>query len=132
MPRTSKLSSPSPELVLNILRKNIGPLRAYEVLEKAHKFGIKSPPIVYRALDSLIEMGKVHKINELNSFIACNCDDDHEHSLTVLTVCQNCSKVSEIHDHSVIDHLIKLKNLDVNLAKQAVIQLPVICSKCSA
>ncbi len=132
MPRTSKLSSPSPELVLNILRKNAGPLSAYEVLEKARRFGIKSPPIIYRALDSLIGMGKVHKINELNSFVACNCDDDHEHSLSVLTVCQKCKRVSEIHDHAVIDHLIKLKNLDIELIKQAVIQLPIICSKCAA
>ncbi len=132
MPRTSRLSVPSPELVLNILRKNTQPLSAYEVLEKARKFGIKSPPIVYRALDNLIEMGKVHKINELNSFVACNCDEDHEHSLSALTVCQKCKEVNEIHDHSIIDHLSNLITLNINLAKQAVIQLPIICSKCIA
>lgn len=132
MPRPSKLSAPSPELVLNILRKNAEPLSAYEVLEKARKFGIKSPPIVYRALESLIETGKVHKINELNSFVACDCDDDHQHLLSVLTVCQNCHEVHELHDHKVIDNLAKLITLKINLVKQAVIQLPIICSKCAA
>jgi Fur family transcriptional regulator, zinc uptake regulator len=132
MPRPSKLSAPSPELVLKILRKNAEPLSAYEVLEKARKFGIKSPPIVYRALESLIEMGKVHKINELNSFVACDCNDDHQHLLSVLTICQNCNEVHELHDHKVIDHLVKLITLKINLVKQAVIQLPIICSKCAA
>lgn len=131
MPRPSKLSAPSPELVLKILRKNVEPLSAYEVLERARKFGIKSPPIVYRALDSLIEMGKVHKINELNSFVACDCDDDHQHLLSVLTICQKCNEVHELHDHNVIDHLSKLKSLNINLALQAVIELPIMCNKCA-
>jgi len=132
MPRPSKLSASSPELVLKVLRNNVQPLSAYAILEKVQKFGIKSPPIVYRALDALMESGKVHKINELNSFVACDCDDDHQHLLSVLTVCQSCKKVNELHDHNVIDHLEKLKALNINLARQAVIEIPIICKKCSA
>ena len=132
MPRPSKLSASSPELVLKVLRKNVQPLSAYAILEKVQKFGIKSPPIVYRALDSLMESGKVHKINELNTFVACDCEDDHKHLLSVLTICQNCDEVNEIHDHMVIDHLAKLKSLNISLTKQAVIELPIICSSCAA
>ncbi len=131
MTRSSKSSTSSPELILKVLHKNAAPLSAYAILEKVHKFGIKSPPIVYRALNSLIESGKVHKINELNSFVACDCDDDHQHLLSILTICQNCSEVDEIHDHKITDHLTKLAAFNVNLVKQAVIELPVICNKCA-
>jgi Fur family zinc uptake transcriptional regulator len=131
MTRSSKSSTSSPELILNVLRKNAAPLSAYAILEKVGKFGIKSPPIVYRALNSLIESGKVHKINELNSFVACDCDDDHQHLLSVLTVCQSCNEVNEIHDHKITDHLTKLSAFNIDLVKQAVIELPVICSKCA-
>lgn len=132
MPRPSKSSASSPELVLKALLDSAQPLSAYAILEKVQEFGIKSPPIVYRALDALIESGKVHRINELNTFVACNCDDDHQHSLSVLTICQNCSEVHELHDHDVIDHLTKLKSLNIDLARQAVIELPIMCNKCAA
>lgn len=131
MSRPLKTALSSQELVLKTLRKNVQPLSAYAILEKLHKFGIKSPPIVYRALDSLIESGKVHKINELNSFVACDCEDDHHHLLSVLTVCQGCNEVNEIHDHKVNDNLEKLRDLGINLALQAVIELPTICDKCA-
>ena len=61
MSRLSKLSASSPELVLRVLQSNVKPLSAYEILEKVKEFGIKSPPIVYPALDTLMKIGKVHK-----------------------------------------------------------------------
>jgi len=131
MPRPSKLSTSPQELILNTLIENEQPLSAYAILEKVVKFGIKSPPIVYRALDALMTKGKVHKINELNSFIACNCDDDHQHLLSVLTICQSCAKVGELHDHGVINHLAKLRDFDIGLTNQAVIELPITCSNCA-
>lgn len=130
MSRPSKLSASSPELVLKVLQADFKPLGAYEILEKVKEFGIKSPPIVYRALDALMKIGKVHKINELNTFIACDCEEDHQHLLSILTICQSCNKVSELHDHSVIDHLVKLKTLNIYLANKAVIELPIMCQNC--
>ena len=130
MSRPSKLSASSPELVLKVLQADFKPLGAYEILKKVKEFGIKSPPIVYRALDALMKIGKVHKINELNTFIACDCEEDHQHLLSILTICQSCNKVSELHDHSVIDHLVKLKTLNIYLANKAVIELPIMCQNC--
>lgn len=130
MSRLSKLSASSPELVLRVLQSNVKPLSAYEILEKVKEFGIKSPPIVYRALDTLMKIGKVHKINELNTFIACDCEEDHQHLLSILTICQSCNEVNELHDHIVIDHLAKLKTLNIYLAKKAVIELPIMCQNC--
>ena len=132
MSRPSKLSASSPELVLKVLQSNVKPLGAYEILEKVKEFGIKSPPIVYRALDTLMKIGKVHKINELNTFIACDCEEDHQHLLSILTICQSCNEVSELHDHIVIDHLAKLKTLNIYLANKAVIELPIMCQNCIA
>jgi len=132
MSRPSKLSASSPELVLKVLQSNVKPLSAYEILEKVKELGIKSPPIVYRALDTLMKIGKVHKINELNTFIACDCEEDHQHLLSILTICQSCNEVSELHDHIVIDHLAKLRTLNIYLANKAVIELPIMCQNCIA
>lgn len=130
MARPSSLSKPANELILAVLRKQKSPLSAYDLLTRLKKSGINSPPIIYRALESLMKSGAVHKIKALGSFVACSCAADHNHALSVLTVCIKCEKVEELHDHHVIHTLEKLRSHGVMLQDHAVIELPVICSDC--
>ncbi len=132
MARPSTLPAPAEDLVLKELRRSKKPLGAYHILEKVKKFGIKNSPVVYRALEALIKRGDVHKIKELNAFIACNCEPDHKHALSVLTVCGDCSQVEELHDHGVIHQLENLRKQGVLLQDHAVIELPVTCRTCAA
>jgi Fur family zinc uptake transcriptional regulator len=131
MARPSTLPEPAEKLVLRTLRRSKTPLGAYAILERVNKYGIKNSPVVYRALDTLIKSGEVHKINELGAFVACNCHADHTHDISVLTVCQGCKRVDELHDHTVIDHLIKLRSMHVKLTPAAVMELPVTCDDCA-
>ena len=59
------------QTVLDILESASEPLKAYTIHFDIQKKGIKSPLQVYRALDKLIEIGKVHKIESRNSYVAC-------------------------------------------------------------
>ena len=130
MPRPSRLPVHPADLVLKALKKSRKPLSAYELLEKLHPDGVKSPPIVYRALEGLMQKGVVHKIKELGAFVACNCAKNHHHSLSVLTVCGACHKVVELHDHAIIDQLEGLRRHGVPLREHAVIELPITCGAC--
>lgn len=132
MARPSSLSAPADQLVLKTLRKAKTPMTAYALLEKLKKSGINSAPIIYRALDTLIQRGEAHKIKELGAFVACDCHEDHQHSLSVLTVCRACKTVTELHDHAVIHRLENLRQQGVRLADHAVIELPILCGKCAA
>ena len=67
--------SKNQQIVLNIIEKAKGPLKAYSILYNVQKRGIKAPLQVYRALDKLIEAGKIHKIESKNAFIACKNSD---------------------------------------------------------
>ena len=58
------------QIVFDIINKSSEPLKAYTILSNVQKKGIKAPPQVYRALDKLIEMGKIHKIESKNAFVA--------------------------------------------------------------
>ncbi|MEO6609345.1 MAG: transcriptional repressor [Aestuariivirga sp.] len=131
MSRPSRLPVHPSELVLKALKRSRKPLSAYELLEKLQQHGVKGPPIVYRALDGLIQKGVVHKIKALGTFVACNCAKDHHHALSVLTVCGDCKSVAELHDHAIIDHLEDLRGLGVPLQDHAVIELPIICEACT-
>ena len=45
-----------------LLQASDKPFKAYNILFETQKLGIKSPTQIYRTLDKLIELGKVHKI----------------------------------------------------------------------
>ena len=69
---TSENLTKNQQTVMNLLEGSKEPLKAYTILFNIQKKGIKSPLQVYRALDKLIEIGKVHKIESKNSYIECN------------------------------------------------------------
>ena len=48
--------SKNQRIVLDIIEKAKGPLKAYSILFNVQKKGIKAPPQIYRALDKLIEI----------------------------------------------------------------------------
>jgi Fur family zinc uptake transcriptional regulator len=131
MGRPSSLSAPAGELVLKVLHAAGKPMTAYTLLEKLKKSGINSAPIIYRALDTLMKEGVVHKIKELGAFVACDCSQDHHHALSVLTVCGKCKEVEELHDHAVIHRLESLRQSGVRLQDYAVIELPITCDACT-
>ena len=84
------------QTVLNILEKSTEPLKAYAILFDIQKKGIKSPLQVYRALDKLIEIGKVHKIESRNSYIACKHEGCNAKTSTSFLICEMCDKVTEL------------------------------------
>lgn len=131
MPRPSSHRIHPRERVLSLLRKANEPMTAYALLEKLQPHGIKAPPVVYRALKELSDQGRVHKIQATNSFIACDCEDDHDHGLSVLAICDDCRKVEELHDRKVIHHFEKLNKMNIRLAEKAVIELPILCENCA-
>ena len=131
MARPSTLPAPAEDLVLKTLRRSKKPLGAYPILAKVKKFGIKNSPIVYRALATLLKRGDIHKIKGLNAFVACDCEPSHKHALSVLTVCGDCERVEELHDHAVIHQLENLRKWGILFQNHAVIELPVTCQKCA-
>lgn len=96
------------KIVLQALEASEQPLGAYSILFNIEKKGIKSPQQVYRALDKLIEIGAVHKIESLNSYIACKHKDCKARESTSFLICQECQKVYEVLEGDLSDKFVKL------------------------
>ena len=94
--------------VLNLLEVSKEPLKAYTILFDIQKKGIKSPLQVYRALDKLIEIGKVHKIESKNSYIACNNANCTSQTSTSFLICEVCEKVTELKKNNLYTYFSKL------------------------
>lgn len=127
MARPSALPVHPKDLALTLLRKQKRPMSAYDILEKLRPSGVRAAPVVYRALEALIKEGLVHRIQTLNAYLACNCSSEHDHAISVLTICSQCRAVEELHDHGVIHQLEALRMQGVPIARHAVIELPIQC-----
>lgn len=81
--------------VLEILLEQHRAMGAYEVLERLVSDGYgRQPPVVYRALDFLVENGLAHRIRRLNAFAAC-LHPGEEHS-PVFIICRDCRIMAEV------------------------------------
>jgi len=125
----SKDISPHSKKLLEILQKSEKPLTAYELLEKLRGDGIKAPQTVYRALDSLVERGLVHRIQSLSAFVACH-NDEEDHG-TQFAVCRDCGVVIELHDHRICDIIKDVsKKLKFKIERE-MLEIIGLCERCS-
>ena len=104
MARVQTLSR-NQQIVLDIIEKAKGPLKAYSILFNVQKKGINAPQQIYRALDKLIEMGKIHKIESKNAFVACRSSDCEISKATAFSICNNCEHVKEIKNTKLSKYL---------------------------
>ena len=117
-------------LVYNILSDARGPLSAYAILDDLREHGIRAPLQVYRALDKLLEMGLVHRLESLNSFVACQHPDCNKRATMVFTICTSCSGVSELTGEELEEMLNSLAGANDFNVHAATIELRGLCTEC--
>ena len=82
--------SKNQQIIFDLINKSSEPLKAYTILFSVQKKGIKAPPQVYRALDKLVETGKIHKIESKNAFVACRSSNCEISKATAFSICESC------------------------------------------
>ena len=110
MENKQKPLSKNQKIILEYIQKNKKPVKAYSILSNVQKKGINAPPQVYRALDKLIEIGKIHKVESQNSFVACKTSDCETPHATAFSICDSCHEVSEINDPKLFKYLLDFKD----------------------
>ncbi len=114
-----------------LLIKARKPLKAYSILFETQKLGIRSPTQVYRALDKLIELGKVHKIESKNSYLACKTNNCSDKLSTSFLICKKCENVIEIEEFVIKEKLKKIcEGLNIKY-KEHNLEIFGQCEKCS-
>jgi len=118
------------QTVLNILEKSTEPLKAYAILFDIQKEGIKSPLQVYRALDKLIEIGKVHKIESRNSYIACKHEGCNAKTSTAFLICEKCDNVTELKRNNLLSYFSKQAEKDNFQYRKHNLEIYGLCNNC--
>ena len=124
--------SKNQQIVLNIIEKAKGPVKAYSILNNVQKKGINAPLQVYRALDKLIRIGKIHKVESRNAFIACKNTNCEVSNATAFSICQACEKVTEIVNSKLSKYLKSFQDSTGMKYKKYNLEFFGLCQKCKS
>ena len=122
--------SKNQKIVLDMIEKSNQPMKAYSILFNVQKKGIKAPLQVYRALDKLVEMGKIHKIESRNAFIACQNSSCQVAKATAFSICEMCEKVTEISSAGLSKYLTSFKDKEGMKYSKYNLEFFGLCKKC--
>ena len=118
------------KIIFDLIDKSPEPMKAYSILFNVQKKGIKAPLQVYRALDKLVEIGKIHKIESRNAFIACQNSSCQISKATAFSICESCEMVDEISDTKLSKYLSGFNQKKGMKFKRFNLEFFGICKKC--
>ena len=122
--------SKNQKIIFDLIHKSPEPLKAYTILFNVQKKGIKAPPQVYRALDKLVEIRKIHKIESKNAFVACRNSDCEISKATAFSICESCEVVDEISDIKLSKYLSSFNHKKGMKFKRFNLEFFGLCQKC--
>ena len=126
----TQILSKNQQIVLDIIEKAKEPLKAYSILFNVQKKGIKAPLQVYRALEKLIKLGKIHKVESRNAFVACKNSYCRISKATAFSICESCEKVTEINNSKISKYLSNFAEKAGMEYKKYNLEFFGLCKKC--
>jgi Fur family zinc uptake transcriptional regulator len=124
--------SKNQKIIFDIIDKSGEPMKAYSILFNVQKKGIKAPLQVYRALDKLVEIGKIHKVESRNAFIACKSSSCEISQATAFSICNKCENVSEINNPKLSKYLTNFEDDTGMQYNKYNLEFFGLCKKCKA
>lgn len=116
--------------VLAALQQATRPLSAYEILDQLRKKGVRSPPTVYRALDKLVGLGFVHRVETMGAFVACCHAEEENCTPAALAICTSCGQVEELCGTTLDKTMRKLASSFLAQIDRQVIEIAGLCALC--
>lgn len=116
--------------ILAVLARSRAPMSAYAILDVLKRGRQKlTPPTIYRALASLVAQGRVHRLESLNAFVACQCGEHHDDM--ILSICDACGRVEESLAPDVMSRLSRIAGKSGFVPERHVIELRGRCAACA-
>ena len=117
-------------LVLETLSGAEGPLSAYAILDMLRESGFRAPLQVYRALEKLVDLGMVHRLESLNAFVACKHHGCSGHEVSIFMLCERCDEVTEAVDSAAAAALAALCGSRGFTGTSQIIEITGVCQAC--
>ena len=115
--------------VLTLVWSSHQPIGAYSILKALQSvYPRAAPPTVYRALDFLIEIGLIHRIESMNAFVGCT--HPNERHTGQFLICESCGAAAEMDDPQINDAVQRTAGAMGFLAQRQMIEVTGLCPDC--
>jgi Fur family zinc uptake transcriptional regulator len=118
------------EQVLMLIWKSHKPLGAYDLIDMLTEVSERriAPPTVYRALDFLLDVGMIHRINSLNAYIGCPTPaSDHP---SYFLICTQCQTANECNEPALSQHIDQLGDRHEFTIEHQWLEVLGVCKEC--
>jgi Fur family transcriptional regulator, zinc uptake regulator len=103
---------------------------AYDILDSLARKGDRLAPIsVYRAIDTLLEAGVVHRLESRNAFFACH-KAHAEANRQVILACETCGLVAEVDNEAIFKALTAAAEGAMFKPRREVVEMTGQCRYC--
>ncbi len=105
---------------------------AYDLLEKLARTGERrlAPISIYRALESLVEAGIVHRLESRNAFFACHAPHAGDRRQVVMA-CDKCGTVAEMPGDPVFDGISAIALQSGFKVERTMVEVIGSCARCA-
>ena len=114
--------------VLEVIVEQNSPITAYNILRLLSVKKDINPPTVYRAIEFWSQHSFIHRVESMNSYIACN--SNHKHKGIQVLICDECGLTKEIciNDLTISANI---RKKEAFLVKNWNMEVHGICSNCA-
>lgn len=125
--------TPLRRLVLEEVAGSHTAVGAYDILDRLSRKGDRrmAPISIYRALDSLVAAGIVHRLESRNAFFACHAPHPGDRRQIVLA-CETCSAVAELAGDAVFEGVAAAAAAARFAVGRALVEVLGTCGACQA
>lgn len=114
--------------VFDIIWQSHKALTAADIMQEMEN---RQPPITYRALEFLKDVGLIHHITSLNAYVGCLHPEDDDHVGQML-ICTRCHTVTELTPNKALQDLTDEAQKTGFHPKQMHVEVLGICKACYA
>ncbi len=124
--------TPTRREVLSVIWQSHKPLGAYAITEEINHRAERKvlPPTVYRAIDFLLQLGLIHRIDSLNAYIGC-AFPEATHS-DMFLICRQCGSVAECCDEKIDDAISQTTQQARFTPESRSLEILGLCSGCQS
>ena len=117
--------------VLEIIWVSHRPIGAYSLLKvlKKEKAGA-APPTIYRALEFLLTLGLIHRIESQNAYVGCPNPDPKDQHKGMFLICKDCGNAVELEE-TKIDRLLQVSASNQGFfIESRMVEVAGLCHQC--